>query len=165
MFTNQLVDTDANGKSVYGESPFKAVKDLILTGDQATVNPPIFTITGSVLVGRLWGVVTTDIGVNHTAASFRINDQTAQVYLTAIGGTTLSAIKAGSLIVKKDLVAVSEPTTLETMLFSPFIITKKTAAVTQIEYKYSTTDHPTTGAIRFYISYYPLSDDGLIQAA
>lgn len=170
-----LIDLDGNGRPIYGDSPFTVTKSLTCNAAATTVNPPIFTITGAVMVTRLYGVVTTDLGANHTATSWRINDQTAQVYLTAVGGTTLSGIKAGSVIVKKDLVAaaltkidnvagvISEPTTLETMLFSPVIIVKKTAALTQIEYKYTTSTNPTTGVIKFYVSYLPLSDDGVIE--
>ena len=172
-----LLDLDGNGRPIYGDSPFKVSKDLTTNAATTTVNPAIFTVTGSVMLTRLWGVVTTDLGANHTAASWRINDQTAQVYLTAVGGTTLSALKAGSIILKKDLVAaalskidnvagaISEPTTLETMAFSPIIITKKTGAVTQIEYKYTTSTNPTTGAIRFYACYYPLTDGGALDPA
>lgn len=176
-FTDKNIDLDAQGRAVYGDSPFGATKVLTLTGDNTTVNAPIFTITGAVMVTRLWGEVTTDLGNNHTIASFRLNDQTAQIYLTAIGGTTLSSLKAGSIILKKDVVsaaltkidnaagAIAEPTTLETMIFSPIILVKKTAAVTQIEYRYATTNTPTTGVIKFHVSFYPLSDDGNIQAA
>jgi len=174
---DSLIDLDGNGRAIYGDSPFKATKDHTLVGSNATVVVPIFTITGAVMLTRLWGVVTTQIGVNHTAASFRLNDQTAQIYLTAVGGTTLSGIKAGSVIVKDKLVAtaltkldnvagvVSETATAGIPVFSPVIIVKKTAATTQIEYRYATTDVPTTGAIRFYASYLPLSDDGVIASA
>lgn len=172
-----LLDTDGQGRPIYGDSPFKAEKDHTLVGDNATVVVPIFTLTGAVMLTRLWGVVTTDIGANHTAASWRLNDQTAQVYLTAVGGTTLSAIKAGSVIMKDKLVAValtkldnaagvvSETATAGIPIFSPVQLVKKTAAVTQIEYRYATTDAPTTGAIRFYASYYPISSDGALTPA
>src|SRR3990167_2652498 len=161
IFTDAQVDLDNQGNPIYGDSPFTTTKDLTLSASNETVNPAIFTITGAVMLTRLWGVVTTVLGSNHTAASLRINDQTAQVYLTAVGGTTLSAIKAGSLIVKTGLVAaaitkidnvagaVAEPTTVQTLEFSPVIVTKKTGALTQIEYRYATTQTPTTGAIKF----------------
>lgn len=142
-----------------------------LVGNNTTVNVPIFGITGSVEVRALYGVVTTDLGANHTAAFWRLNDQTAQVNITLNTGTTLSAVKAGSMIVKKDLASaaltlinnsagrVSEPTTLEHTYFSPFTVTKKTGATTNIEYTYSTTDAPTTGAITFFLRWLPLSAD------
>ena len=147
-----------------------------LTGSNATVNTPIFRVTGSVEIRGLWAVVTTAIGVNHTAASWRLNDQTAQVYITAVGGTTLSGIAAGSMIVKKGVVAtaltkldnaagaISEPTTLETTYFSPFVMVKKTGANTDIEYSYATTDTPTTGALQHFVRFLPLSADGTITA-
>lgn len=174
---DQLLDLDGNGRPIYGDSPFRATKDLTLTGSNETVVAPIFTITGAVMLTRLWGVVTTNLGSNHTAASWRLNDQTAQVYLTAVGGTALSSIKAGSVIVKDKLVAValtkldnvagvvSESATAGIAIFSPVVVVKKTAATTQIEYRYATTQTPTTGAIKFFASYYPLSDDGLIESA
>ena len=176
MIYDNLIDLDSNGKPVYGDSPFKANKSLTINATNTTVNPPIFTITGSVMITRLWGEVTTDLGSNHTAAAWRINDQTAQVYLTAVGGTTLSSIKAGSIIIKDKLVAVAltkidnaagavnESATAGVNIFSPVIVTKKTGALTQIEYKYTTNQSPTTGAIMFHVSYLPLSDDGLIEA-
>ena len=177
IFTDAQVDLDNQGNPIYGDSPFTTIKDLTLSASNETVNPAIFTITGAVMLTRLWGVVTTVLGSNHTAASWRLNDQTAQVYLTAVGGTTLSSIKAGSVILKDKLVAValtkldnvagvvSETATAGIPIFSPVVLVKKTAATTQIEYRYSTTQTPTTGAIRFFASYYPISSDGLIQAA
>lgn len=147
---------------------------ITLTGNNTTVAVPLFHIIGTVQVLGISGVVTTDLGANHTAAYWRLNDQTAQVNITLNTGTTLSAVKAGSTIVKKGLAAaalvlldnaagrISEPTTLETMYFSPFVAMKKTAAITDIEYVYSTTDTPTSGAIQFFVQWYPISQDGRV---
>ena len=147
-----------------------------LAGSNATVAVPIFGITGTVKILALYGVVTVQVGVNHTAAYFRLNDQTAQLDITLNTGTTLSAAKVGSLIVKKGLAAaavtlkdsvagaVSEPTTLETEYFSPIVLTQKTGGVaTNIEYVYSTTDAPTTGQIQFFCAYESLSADGAVN--
>ncbi len=170
-----LIDLDGNGRPIYGDSPFKVSKAITFTTD-GTVVKALFTLTGSVMLTRLWAEVTTDLGSNHTAASFRLNDQGAQVYLTAVGGTTLSSIKAGSLIVKDKLVAqavtkidnangaVTETATAGIPVFSPVIITKKTAALTQIEYRYIT-NNTSLGAMTVHASYLPLSDDGLLEAA
>lgn len=144
-----------------------------LSGNNTTVNTAIFTITGTVEIRGLWGVVTTVIGANHTAGLYRLNDQTAQVAITA-SGATLSGLAAGTTIVKKGLAAaaltlldnaagrVSEPTTLETTFFSPFVVTKKTGALTQIEYSYATTDAPTSGVIQHFVRWLPVSADGAI---
>jgi hypothetical protein len=151
-------------------------KSLTLSGNNTTVTAPIFTLTGTVNVVALYGVVTTDLGANNTAAYWRLNDQTAQPAITLSTGTTLSAVKAGSVIVKKGLAAaalvlldnsagrVSEPTTLETTYFSPFVATKKTAATTQIEFVYSTTDTPTSGVIQFFAVWLPVSADAALVA-
>lgn len=147
-----------------------------LVGNNATVAVPIFGITGSVEIKGIWGVVTTVLGANHTAAYWRLNDQTAQVSITASSGTALSAVAAGSTIVKKGVAAtaltlldnaagrVSEPTTLETPYFSPFVVMKKTGAVTNIEFVYSTTDQPHSGQITFFLRWVSLSADAAIVA-
>lgn len=147
-----------------------------LTGSNTTTAVPLFHITGTVEVRGLWAVVTTDLGSNNTAAYFRLNDQGAQVSITLSTGVTLSSAAAGSTIVKNGLAAaaavllnnsagrVSEPTTLETPYFSPFIIMKKTAAVTDIEFVYTTTQTPTTGALSFFVRWLPISADAAVTA-
>ena len=163
---------DAN----FRPSPFLGLLTSTSTtfASTGTQNLPLFHITGTVLITGIYGVVTTDIGVNHTAASYRINDQTSQIYLTAVGGVDISAVKAGSMIVKKGVVATAiskvdnvagailEPTTLETPLFSQVMVMKKTGAVTDIEYHFATTDNPTTGAMTHFVYYIPLSNDGAL---
>jgi hypothetical protein len=145
------------------------------TGSNATINVPIFGFTGIIEVRGLWGIVTTTLGANHTASSFRINDQTAQIYLTAVGGIDISTYTASSLIAKVGLAAAAitgksaavgfilEPTTLETHNFSPVIIgTKTTLTTSTIEYHYATTDTPTTGAMQFFLKWLPVSSDASI---
>jgi len=145
-----------------------------LTANNTTASIPLFGITGTVLVRALWGVVTTVLSSNVTAAFWRLNDQTAQIALTAAGGTTLSAAPVGSLIMKTGLVAAAltlkssaagailEPTTLETVVESPIILTKKGAAATNIEFTYTSTNTPATGALQFFLRYVPLSADGAV---
>lgn len=145
-----------------------------LSGSNTTVNTALFRITGTIEVRGLWAVVTTVIGANHTGGLYRLNDQTAQVAITATG-VTLSALAAGTTITKKGLAAaaltlldnvagrVSEPTTLETTYFSPFIVMKKTAANTDIEYQYATTDVPHSGVLKHFLRWLPLSSDGSVS--
>lgn len=145
----------------------------VLIGNNTTVVVPIFRIIGSVEIRALFGVVTTAFGANNTAAYWRLNDQTTQSNITLNTGTTLSAASVGATIVKKGLAAaaltlldstqerVSEPTTLETTYFSPFVAVQKTGGIeTDIEFVYSTTDTPTTGAVTFFVRFLPLSADG-----
>jgi hypothetical protein len=144
-----------------------------LTGNNTTVATPLFGVTGSVYFFGIWGVVTTVLGANNTAAFYRLNDQTAQPAITLATGTALSAASVGSVIVKTGLAAaavtlinssagrVNEPTTLETQLFSPFSVVQKTAGVaTNIEFSYTTTDTPTSGVIQHFVGWTPLSADG-----
>lgn len=145
-----------------------------LVGNNTTVNVPIFTVVGSVQVLALWGNVTTALGANNTAAYWRLNDATNQSNITLNTGTTLSAATVGAVIVKKGLAAaaltflngdqerVSEPTTLETTYFSPFVAVAKNGTTTNIEFTYSTTDTPTSGVINFYVQYIPLGSGSKI---
>lgn len=148
-----------------------------LSANNTTASVPIFTLTGQVLVNAIWGVVTTVLGANNTAAYWRLNDQTAQSDITLATGTTLSALPVGSMIVKKGLAAaalaalsasqerVSEPTTLETMYFSPFAIMQKTGGITtDIEFTYTTTDTPTSGGINFFVAWVPITPGSQLTA-
>jgi hypothetical protein len=147
-----------------------------LSANNTTAAVPIFRIIGAVDVVALWGVVTTALGSNNTAAYWRLNDQTAQVNITVSTGTTLSSAPAGSIIVKKDLAAnalvlkssaagaISEPTTLETSFFSPFVLVKKSSANTDIEFVYTTNQTPTSGVIQFFVEWRPLSEGASINA-
>lgn len=150
-------------------------KSITLAGNNATVVTPIFTITGVVELRYLWGIITTDLGANHTAAAFRLNDQTAQVDITLATGSTLSGFKAGSAFYKKGLVGTAvtvinnsagraNESTANLDDFSRVVLTKKTGALTQIEYVYATTDTPTSGAMQLFAGWLPLSADGNLVA-
>lgn len=154
-------------------------KDVTFSGSNATVSTPLFTLTGAVQVNQLYGVVTTALGSNHTAAHWRLNDQTAQPVITLVTGTTLSSVPAGSVITRRSLVSValvsntaaagvvSDPVAATAPdYFMPFVIVQKTGAVlTQVEYTYTTTNTPTTGAMTFFARWVPLSVDGNLVAA
>lgn len=175
MSVNGSLWRDANNQAIQAGGVVTR-NSKTLTGNNTTVTVPVFGITGTVSVTGIYGVVTTDLGANNTAAYWRLNDQTAQVDITLNTGTTISAVKAGSVIVKKDLATaalalldnaagrISEPTTLETAYFSPFVATKKTAAATNIEFVYTTTDTPTSGTIQFFLVWLPISAAATVTA-
>lgn len=168
---------DDNDSPISGPGVFLS-NSKTLIGNNTTVAIPVFHVTGSVQVLGLWANITTTLGANNTAAYWRLNDQTNQSDITLSTGTTLSAAPAGSIIVKKGLAAaaltllsasqerISEPTTLETSYFSPFVAVQKTGGVTtDIEFVYSTTDTPTSGVINFSIQYLPLGSGSKITTA
>lgn len=165
---------DDNGQTL-DLGGFRTQTSLTLDASNDTVEEPLFRITGSVEIKKLYGVVTTIVGANHTAAYFRLNDQTAQSDITLSTGTTISSAAVGSILVKKGLAAaaltlltaaqerVSEPTTLETDYFSPFVVVAKPTANTDIEYLYTTTTEPTSGVIQFFLVWVPLSYNGAVS--
>lgn len=149
-----------------------------LSGNNTTVVTPIFHIIGTVEVLALWGTITTALGANNTATYWRLNDQTSQLNITLNTGTTISAFTVGSIIVKKNVAGgaltalnasagrVSEPTTLETLYFSPFVAVQKTGGVTtDIEFVYTTTDTPTSGVINFGAYYLPIGSGSRLTIA
>lgn len=167
---------DNQGRLISPEAGIILSNEKTLIASNTTAAVPLFRLTGSVYVFGIWGIITTVLSSNITAAYLRLNDQTAQSDITLATGTTLSSAALASLLIKKGLAGaaitlltsaqerVSEPTALETQIFSPFIIVKKPAANTDIEFVYSTTNTPATGRIKFYARYFPLSDDGALVA-
>ncbi len=164
---------------IFNESPPVNVltNSKTLVANNTSANVPIFRTTGTVRYLALYGVVTTVIGANHTGAYFRMNDQTAQADITlSTVGVTLSAFGVGSVIAKTALAATLatvksvaagrfyESATAGIPLLSEFYITKKTAANTDIEYCYATTDAPTSGVIQFFVNWLPISADGNVTA-
>ena len=176
--TARLTDLDANGRPIYGPDPFTVSKAVTFTTNGAVVKK-IFKVTGSVEVGAIYGVVTTAIGSNHTAAYFRIDDQTlTNQVITLATGVTMSSLPAGSLIMRTSLVGVAAvASTAATGLvtdpiaatvpqfFMPFVITQKTGAIeTDIEYVY-TTNNTSLGAMTFYVRYRPLTSSSIVIPA
>jgi hypothetical protein len=169
---------DANRVPITRNGMVISSTDASFTANGAAIATPIFTVTGTVECLALWGIVTTAIGSNHTAAHWRINDQTivTQV-ISAAAGTTLSSLPVGSTISRIGLVStalaastaatglVTDPVAATAPdFFMPFIVVQKTASIkTDIEYVY-TTNNTSLGAIKFYCGWVPLSDDGNVTA-
>lgn len=153
-----------------------------LSASNTTAAVPIFRVTGSVKVVALWGVVTTALSSNITAAYWRTNDQTATLPISASAGTTLSSFAVGSTITRKSLVSVAltgdnasaakviDPVAATAPdVFMPFVVVRKTGSVqddnfTDIEFVYTTTNTPASGAITFFVRYVPVSADGALAA-
>lgn len=131
---------------------------------------PIFRITGNVQIVRLSGNVTTALA-NHTAASFRVNDQTVQTQVTSLAGSSCTNFVSGSYIYKGAAAgtAVSARNSnvaqiVDSGSFVGFFVQAKNGANTDIEYVYTTTDSPTSGVIEFRCDWTPLSSGALVVA-
>lgn len=156
----------------------KASKTQTLTGSNTTVSTPLFRVTGSVHISQLYAVITTVIGSNCTATHWRINDQTAQVVITAASGTAISSLPAGTLLTRHGLVAtalkadtsaaakVVDPIAATApAVMMPFEIVQKTGGVqTDIEFTYTTTNTPTSGVIQHFVEWQPLSEGSTLVA-
>lgn len=154
LFTNKIVTTNANN---------------------TTASFVCFTVTGMIRVLQLYGIVTTVLSSNHTAAHWRLNDQTATPAISLATGTTVSSAPVGSALIRSGLVAtaltlnssaagvVQDPATAGNDVFSSFEIVQKTGATTTIDYRYSTTNAPSSGAIQFFLAWQPLSADASVS--
>ena len=140
-----------------------------LVANNTTVSVGLFRVTGCVKIKKLWGIVTTVLGSNHTAAHWRLEDGTNTPEITLATGTTLSSFVAGSQIQKKglagaaivanqaDQVRISEHATSGMDSDTPFDVVQKAATNSDIVYRYTTTNAPTTGAIQFFCEWEPKS--------
>ncbi len=148
----------------------ETIKTTTFSASNTTASETIATLTGQVWVRALWGVVTTQIGVNHTGGYFELDDATNQVPVsTSIGGLTLSAYTVGSLVTRYGLVAntavadkadeirITDPATAGNSIFTDFVAVEKNGATNVIQWTYTTTDTPTTGAIEWHVLYQPLT--------
>ena len=169
MARSKILDiTDQNQPKRYVET-----KSQTLSGNNTTVATPIFRVTGSVKITKLYAVVTTVLGSNVTAAYWRTNDQTAQVAISLATGTTLSSLPAGTMLTRHSLVSVAlkadssaaakviDPVAATAPdVHMPFGVVQKTGGIqTDIEFVYTTTNTPTSGVIKHYVEFEPLTTD------
>lgn len=165
---------DGNGVPIT-TAGLTTINSLTFTGSNATVATSIFRITGTINMLGLYGVVTTALGSNHTAAYWKLYDQTASISITLATGETLSSASVGSVILADVLAAtkltylsaaagaMKQPARVTDIAFSGAIFVQKTGSInTDIQYVYTTTSTPTSGAIQFFIRWLPLSIDGNI---
>jgi hypothetical protein len=153
---------------------FSATTTLIVSNTTGSI--VIGTLTGAIQVVSLQGTVTTVLSSNITAAHLRMNDQTNTPSVTLASGTALSAATAGSLLTKtlKADVAIVLADASQTRVTEPadtilstkdnipaFWLTAKNGATTTLDFRYTTTNTPSTGAILWEIWYYPINGGAL----
>ncbi len=138
---------------------------------------PIFRITGSIRILKLYGVVTTVLNAAWTAAYWRLNDQTAQVDITLNTGTTLSSASVGARLEKTGLAAaaltlvnsnagrVTEAGAVNQVPTTMFEMTQKTGAInTDIEFLFTKDAGASSGVIQFFVEWQAMSADGAVVA-
>src|SRR3989304_4947512 len=139
-------------------------KAIITNATNTTTTVPLFSVTGTIKVSALYGIVTTTLGSNQTAAYWQINDQTSTPDISLASGTTMSSAGIGSLLLRNSVAGVAlvlanssagrgtDPVAATAPdVFMPFTVTQKVGGIlTTIDYTYTTNQSPTTGAITFY---------------
>lgn len=150
----------------------EAAASVTLDVSNTTGSKVVFTVTGAVEILAIWAEVTTVLSANVTAAFLRVNDQGATVDVTLNTGVALSAAPVGSIVSRTGLVAAAltlkssaagafqDAATAGNDVYTPFNLVKKTGAVTTLDFRYTTTDAPSSGVLKFHALWRPLSDDG-----
>lgn len=154
-----MQSTESNGTTVHKDITF-----TVAIGNQ-WLN--CFTITGSVLVQRLWGIVSAvTTFTNCTSACFDLNDGAATIQLTAASGV-LSGMPVGTIFAKAGLAAaafvvldntagdVGESTV--PLEWSESIVTQKSGQPTYLRMGISTTDNPVAVVMRISCQWVPLT--------
>lgn len=135
-----------------------------LSANNATANVNLFKLNGSVIVKKIYGVLTAKTTLtNMTAVSFDMNDATATVQLTKNDGVMSTAV-VGAVIAKTTVATVTAGINLaatgtiaeivsQAEPFSPFIATQKNGANTHIRFTYTTTNAPIAATMKFFVEY------------
>lgn len=150
-------------------APVAFTKTTTFSASNTTASEIIATLTGGVEILDITGQVTTAISSNHTAGHVRMNDQTNTPAVTLATGTTLSSAAVGSVVhaAGDETVALTLDNNSQTRVsqnnFTPRKVVKKTGATTTIDYRYTTTNTPATGAIEWTIIYRPTTSDGALS--
>ena len=139
-----------------------------IAGSSTTESLPIWTITGSIYLHKLVGVVTVAMGSNHTAGHWRLEDGTNAPTVTA-SGSALSGLGVGSICFKRGIASsvmdvrnssqtqIREAVTAGFSGLSPGILVAKNGATTNLVYRYTTTNTPTSGVLQVFLEWDPLS--------
>ena len=138
----------------------------------------LFTVTGVVLIQHIWGVVTTAIGINKTAASLQLFPAGgAAIQLTSVAGSVLSAMPLNTLISKDAVVGTAisvydattpfyaEPVATPNKTFSQFAVGQETADVVTTIRLAVTEGGAEGGTIEWHVQWSPVSSDGWLVAA
>jgi len=137
----------------------------------------LFTVTGTCLVKRIYGVITTDTTLtNITGVGLQLYDTNTT---TAIdnGALTVNAPGANTVMLKVEGSATNLAHLAGTAqgfdegglgsdeYFYPFLVKGSTAVTTYIRFKYTTTTEAANGAMTWYCIYEPISPNGALAAA
>lgn len=153
-------------------NPFKKTIVKTLTANAGDEDLLLFTVTGSVDILAIYGVVTSVLSAGLTGAYFNLWDGAAEVEITDNAGAVISSLPVGSVISKLDIATVVanvidatngmilEDATYK-QLRKEFNITAKAGATTTIRFTYSAAA-VASGSIQFFIEYIPRSQGAKI---
>ena len=167
------------GRGEAGGAMTEITKSITLDADSETKSYNLFTVTGICKITKLYGEITTVASSDVSACFCDLYDGSVNVDITeSMSGADISGLPAGSLLIRElDAVSpfsvkdgtdnyISEESSTTYKVFAPLAVGQKgDGTTTNIRFTYTTFDSPSSGAIKFYIEYEAMSDDGAIAAA
>lgn len=175
----QLKAINAAGQisNLTGAMGFTVTNSKTLNANNTTATVAPFQVTGAVLVKRLFAVVTTQLGPNHTGDKFFWSDSATVGDISPATSTAMNMAPVGSMLsvsaLSGSIETLAEPNGVEAVLaatandevFQQFkLVAKSSGAGTYIEHQYTTTDTPTSGVMFYVCVYEPLSTGATITA-
>lgn len=174
--SNRLKAKNAAGQVAYLAPMLRTTSTHSFTANNTANNTiQIFQVTGAVRVSKLWGVVTTAMGANHTGIFFVEYDGTSAVNISASSSGNLNSAAVDSFVGVTGVAATQTSVVTNATgnahaiaanqeAFQEFFLIQKAGVNTYVGYVYTTTDTPTSGAMTWTIEWEPLSADGNVVA-
>ena len=156
---------------------FNLSTNVITTNlNNTTGNINIFKVTGSIAF-LLWGEITTGLSSAHTVASMKVTDAVGTGITNLSATATLSSLTAGSVIFTMSSggamqilnittqSATTQPAGTNTRGICKFVVTpKNTDTFYYIAHRYTTTDAPSSGAIKYSLMWHALDATATVVA-
>lgn len=150
-----------------------AFKQQAVSLNNTTGSYSLWTVTGAIFIIALWGEVVTALSADHTSAGFRVVKNAGVTNLTTLAGT-LSAAPVGSVLMIsvnngapgvtiRDQVRIVSGSNSLHQSYLINTITGQTNCT--IEYRYTTTDAPSSGTFNFYMYWSPASSGATVVPA
>lgn len=171
---NRLKAVDQSGNVTLLSRTMIVSNTKTLNASNTTAEVGIFQIFGNVRIVKLYALVTTQLGADHTADQFMWSDGGSPQAIAPACVTNLSIAPPGSMIAVSSLsgsletlgFAVGADAQLEIAanerIFQDFLLAAHVVGTTYILHQYITTDTPTVGAMLYVCEYEPLGGGSVV---
>lgn len=152
----------------------QATKSISCTLSNTTGSISIWSVVGRIAIIHLYGIVTTAISTTHTSGGWRMISASGTSNITTLGGILSSGpidsiiYKSGPAITTAPIVALSTVSSVQlcNLAGTTGLAMGPIAGATSmiIEYRYTTTDSPSSGVLEMHLWWYPLEPGSTVTA-